>query len=56
MSVLSDIGLMERITLGDTSALRSLYERYGRVAFALAYRVIGEASAAEEVVQEPDTP
>jgi RNA polymerase sigma-70 factor (ECF subfamily) len=43
---------MERILLRDTGALRALYERYGRVAFALAYRVIGEASAAEEVVQD----
>jgi RNA polymerase sigma-70 factor, ECF subfamily len=52
VSELSDIGLMERITQRDTSAFRSLYERYGRAAFALAYRVIGEASAAEEVVQD----
>ena len=47
-----DITLMERIGARDTAALRALYGRYGRVAFALAYRVIGEASAAEEVVQD----
>lgn len=48
----SDIALMERIALHNTDALRTLYERYGRIAFALAYRVTGEASAAEEVVQD----
>ena len=48
----SDIAIMERIALRQTDALRSLYDRYGRAAFALAYRVIGEASAAEEVVQD----
>jgi RNA polymerase sigma-70 factor (ECF subfamily) len=48
----SDIALMERIALRNTDALKGLYDRYGRVAFALAYRVVGEASAAEEVVQD----
>ena len=48
----SDLALMERIALRHTDALRALYDRYGRVAFALAYRVVGEASAAEEVVQD----
>ncbi|HEV2074106.1 MAG TPA: sigma factor, partial [Thermomicrobiales bacterium] len=52
MTELSDIALMERITLRHTDALRGLYDRYGRIAFALAYRVVGEASAAEEVVQD----
>lgn len=52
---LSDTGLMERILRRDTGALHSLYERYGRVAFAHAYRVLGEASAAEEVVQDAFT-
>lgn len=48
----TDIELMERIARRDTEALRGLYERYGRVAFALAYRVSGEAPTAEEVVQD----
>ena len=43
---------MTRIAIHDTDALRALYDRYGRVAFALAYRVAGEASAAEEIVQD----
>jgi len=48
----SDIMLMKRIASGNPDALRVLYERYGRVAFALAYRIIGEASGAEEMVQD----
>lgn len=48
----SDVDLMKRIAQRDASSLRALYDRYGRIAFALAYRVIGEASAAEEVVQD----
>lgn len=52
MSEPSDIALMERIAAGNTDALKALYDQYGRVAFALAYRVIGEASSAEEVVQD----
>lgn len=48
----SDIVLMQRIASHNTEALKVLYDRYGRVAFALAYRVLGEASTAEEVVQD----
>lgn len=48
----SDILLMQRIAAQDAPALKALYGRYGRVAFALAYRVIGEATGAEEVVQD----
>jgi RNA polymerase sigma-70 factor, ECF subfamily len=52
MSEPTDLALMDRIATRDTDALRALYDRYGRVAFALAYRVTGEASAAEEIVQD----
>lgn len=48
----SDLELMQRIVQHDAAALRALYDRYGRIAFALAYRVIGEAAAAEEIVQD----
>lgn len=52
MGELTDLALMERIVARDTDALKALYDRYGRVAFALAYRVTGEASGAEEIVQD----
>lgn len=48
----TDLELMHRIADHDAVALRELYDRYGRIAFALAYRVTGEAAAAEEVVQD----
>jgi RNA polymerase sigma-70 factor (ECF subfamily) len=48
----SDIALIHRIADRDATALRALYDRHGRVAFALAYRVTGNAQAAEEVVQD----
>lgn len=51
----SDLELMERIVRHDAVALRSLYDSYGRIAFALAYRVTGEAAAAEEIVQDAFT-
>lgn len=48
----SDIALIERIALRESGALKILYGRYGRRAFALAYRIVGEASGAEEIVQD----
>ncbi len=48
----TDLALMNRVASRDTDALRALYERFGRVAFALAYRVTGDAAGAEEVVQD----
>ncbi|MGH2586016.1 MAG: RNA polymerase sigma factor [Dehalococcoidia bacterium] len=44
--------LLDRLTRQDTTALDALYTRYGRMAFALAYRVLGSPEAAEDVVQE----
>lgn len=48
----SDIALIERIALRESPALKALYGRYGRKAFGLAYRITGEASGAEEIVQD----
>src|SRR5438128_1517558 len=36
----------------DLGALASLYDRYGRLAYSLAYRILGESEAAEDVVQD----
>jgi RNA polymerase sigma-70 factor (ECF subfamily) len=44
--------LVARLQARDGSALRELYEREGRRAFALAYRVLGDHAAAEDAVQE----
>ena len=48
----SDEALLARIAGGDSDALGALYDRYARVAIAVAYRVLGEHGAAEDVVQE----
>jgi RNA polymerase sigma-70 factor, ECF subfamily len=36
----------------DPLTIEALYDRYGGVAFAFAYRLLGEATLAEDVVQE----
>ena len=47
-----DDDLIAAIGRRDPTALVALYDRHGRLAFALAYRVLGDAGAAEEVVQD----
>lgn len=47
-----DALLLERLRRNDRDALAGLYDAYGRLAFGLAYRVVGEAGEAEDVVQE----
>lgn len=41
-----------RLQARDPSALRELFEREGRRALGLAYRVLGDHAAAEDAVQE----
>lgn len=48
----ADDELLAAIARGDEAALGVLYDRYGRLGFAVAYRVLGEHGAAEDVVQE----
>lgn len=48
----SDGTLIARITEGDTRALRALYDRCSRRAFAVALGVLTNRGEAEEVVQE----
>ncbi|NJL42310.1 MAG: sigma-70 family RNA polymerase sigma factor [Pseudanabaena sp. SU_2_4] len=42
--------LLERITAKDQTALSTLYDRYARVIYTLAYRVLGSVEESEEVV------
>ncbi len=49
---LSDVALVRLVAEGDPRALEQLYDRYGRPAYALARRITGEGTFAEEVVQE----
>ncbi len=47
-----DDGLIAGLAAHDLTALGALYDRYGRVAYSLAYRILGESEAAEDVVQD----
>lgn len=48
----SDEQLLAALGRRDVGALEALYERYKTVAYSLAYRIVGERSAAEDVVQD----
>jgi RNA polymerase sigma-70 factor (ECF subfamily) len=48
----ADDALLIAIQERDDAALGALYDRYGRLAFGVAYRVLGERGAAEDVVQD----
>jgi RNA polymerase sigma-70 factor (ECF subfamily) len=47
-----DLELLARIQGGSDDALAAFYDRHYRAGFALAMRVVGDPSAAEEVLQE----
>jgi RNA polymerase sigma-70 factor (ECF subfamily) len=49
---LGDEELMELLAEGDPRALEAIYDRHGAAAFSLAYRMVGDRTAAEDVVQE----
>jgi RNA polymerase sigma-70 factor (ECF subfamily) len=44
--------LIERIQTGDEQALRELYARYANRVYSVAYRVLNDQMAAEEVAQD----
>lgn len=48
----TDEGLMAELAEQHLPALGTLYDRYGRLAYALAYRILGEPEAAEDVVHD----
>jgi RNA polymerase sigma-70 factor (ECF subfamily) len=49
---LADEELMPLIAARDPDALEVVYDRHGGAAYSLAYRIVGERAAAEDVVQE----
>lgn len=48
----SDHDLVSRAGGGDEQAIGTLYDRYGGVLYAVAYRVVGQRADAEDVVIE----
>ena len=53
LAPLSDEALLALISTPDGDlALAELYDRYGKVAYGLAYRVLQNSSLAEDAVQE----
>src|ERR687896_823836 len=47
-----DDKLITAVARGDQAALLALYDRHGRMGYGLAYRILGDAGAAEEAVQD----
>src|SRR5688572_20076814 len=49
---LSDEALVEAVARSDEAALGELYDRFGKVAYGLAFKVLQDAALAEDAVQE----
>ena len=47
-----DAQLVARLANGDEEALEPLYDRYGKLIFSLALRIVHDSTTAEEVTQE----
>jgi RNA polymerase sigma-70 factor (ECF subfamily) len=45
-----ELQLVERLRAQDQTALDTLYERYSKIVYAIALRIIGQAADAEDVV------
>jgi RNA polymerase sigma-70 factor, ECF subfamily len=48
----SDADLVAALARRDLGALAALYDRYSRLAYTLAYRILGEPEPAEDVVHD----
>jgi RNA polymerase sigma-70 factor, ECF subfamily len=49
---LADEDLISFVAQGDAEAFAVLYDRHSRAAYSLAYRMMGERQAAEDLVQD----
>jgi RNA polymerase sigma factor (sigma-70 family) len=47
-----DRGVRKRFREGDPAAIRAVYRDYGRLVYAVAYRVLGNAGLAEDATQQ----
>ena len=51
-AVTKDVRLVQRIAAGDETALTHIYDQFAPTVFGVARRVLGDVTAAEDVVQE----
>jgi RNA polymerase sigma-70 factor (ECF subfamily) len=49
---LGDAQLLERVRAGDQLAMTEIFDRYGRMVYSVALRVLGDPGHAEDVMQE----
>lgn len=49
---MDEVDLIERIRSGDETAMADIYDRYSGIVYGVALRVLADASAAEDVLQE----
>jgi len=47
-----DATLIARVRAGDQDSMTVVYDRYGSIVYATALRILGDAAAAEDVLQE----
>ena len=52
LTLLRDEDLLTLVTTGDDQALAALYDRYARLVFSIALRIVGDRHSAEEVTQD----
>jgi RNA polymerase sigma-70 factor, ECF subfamily len=48
----TDEQILAALAQRDLAALEELYDRYNKVAYSLAYRIVGDRGTAEDVVQD----
>ena len=50
--ILADEDLISLVEASDSEAFAALYDRHSRAAFSLAYRIMGDRQAAEDLAQD----
>src|ERR671913_1499627 len=50
--ILADEDLISLVEAADAEAFTTLYDRHSRAAFSLAYRMMGERQASEDLAQD----
>ena len=52
LELAAEIALLGRVATGDRRSFAELYDRFSRVLFSVAYRVLNSQEAAEDVLQD----